>query len=146
MKDRQTLNLLWDLAKEREPVAAARVVAGLYFKNELVSVGFNRRKTHPLQKEFGKNDNSIYLHAEIDAIIQARKYLSESEFSKVSLFIARRKFEENKKNEVWGLAKPCPGCMRAIRYFKINRVIHTCDPDYSSGKYTYGIIEKGRHK
>lgn len=118
------------VARSIEPVANARLSAAIVYKNELVSIGTNRRKSHPFQKKFGKNSESIYMHAEISAIKEALKILTLQELSKSTLYICRMKFPSSvDKNMIYGLARPCEGCMRAIVEFKINKVIYSLDND-----------------
>ena len=101
-------------ARDHEPFAGAKICAILVRRNRIVSFGFNRKKTHPLQALFGKNEESIYLHAEIDAIVNALHSLSLSQLSECSLYIAR-----STKLKRPAIAKPCPGCQRAIEYYGI---------------------------
>lgn len=81
-------------------------------------VGFNRPKTHPLQKEFGRNEHSIFLHAEMDAIVQALR--NNDDFSGSSIYVARLY-----KNGKVAPSKPCSGCQDALDHFGILNVYHT---------------------
>ena len=126
---RERIEQLWELLDDSEPFSQARIASSVYYKNSIISVGFNRNKTHPLQKKFGRNEESIYLHAEIDAIIQARKYLTEDEIKSSIIYTARRKFLLNTNTEVWGLARPCEGCMKAIRTFGFKMVYYSKDEE-----------------
>ena len=73
MIDRPTriLSELALIAKELRPIQSARIAAAIVQKNNIVSIGVNSRKSHPFQKKYGKNDDSIFLHAETDAIKNA---------------------------------------------------------------------------
>ena len=103
---------------------AAAIVRG----NRIVSVGFNHKKSHPLQARFCKNEHAIFLHAEIAAIKNALKELSVEELSRTDLYITRvKKPKSFSKKFVWGLAKPCCGCQRAIEEFGIRGVVYTTD-------------------
>jgi len=98
-----------------------KLAAVLVTRDKHVFIGRNRLKTHPLQSRFGRNQHSIYLHAEIDAIVQAAK--AHEDITGSSLYIAR----------VWrdgtlALAKPCAGCERAIVHFGIEIVEWTVAP------------------
>ena len=120
------LELLREDVKTQEPVKSSRIKAGLIYKNELLSFGINRMKSHPFQKKFGKNEDAIYLHAEIDCIINAlRNNMSLDEISKSTLLVVRNKRQG--RNWVDGLAKPCLGCQKAISHFDIRNVIYTTD-------------------
>lgn len=101
-------------------------------KNEILSIGYSLKKTHPFQKRFGKNDKAIYLHAEIDAIHKALKRNTLETLQRSTIFIVRlKKFEVSKRKfiTIYGLAKPCQGCMAAIKEFGIKRIYHTCNED-----------------
>ena len=88
-------------------------------------VGFNRYKTHPLQKKFGCNSQSIYVHSEIDAIINAirelkiHRYKAQNEnlFDDYSMYVARVL-----GNGTPASAKPCIGCQRALIHFGIKNI------------------------
>lgn len=86
-------------------------------------IGYNKKKTHPLQKEFGKNPHSIYLHAEIDAIRQA--YRVEGYLGEANLYIARSRCDGS-----IATAMPCKGCQSAIEHFNINSVYFTTENGY----------------
>lgn len=71
-------------------------------KNDnLVSFGFNRYKTHPMQAEYAGHIKP-YLHAEISALVRARS-------SPHKAYIVRKT-----RSGTIGLAKPCPSCMSAL--------------------------------
>lgn len=77
----------------------------------------NYTKTHPLQKLFAELANkpqNIYLHAEIAAIIGAKN-------KKIKSIIISRYNKQGKPM----LAKPCPICELAIKYFEIKNIYHT---------------------
>lgn len=117
----RTLRQIAETSNERAKLAAAVVV-----DNEIVGLGVNRMKTHPMQAMFRKNNHAIYIHAEIDAIAKAVKALRTKDLSRATLYIARVK-KDRKDNWVDGLAKPCKGCMQAIASFGIKKVIWTED-------------------
>ena len=128
--DRHTgyLDYLSRIAATHEPVAKARVAAAMTYKRDIVSVGVNRLKSDPFQARFGKNEESIYLHAEIAAIKNAIKFLSGEELARAVLYICRLKYtDESRRAFQFGLVKPCRGCQKAIRHFGIRHVIFTTD-------------------
>lgn len=110
----------------------ARLAAGLWIKNDLVDVGWNQAKTSPFQATWGRNQDSIYLHAEIHLLKQVLNRISQEELarSKTTLIVTRVKKPNTERgrriypDEV-GMAKPCAGCMGAIQAFGIRRVIWT---------------------
>lgn len=86
-------------------------------RGKLLAVGKNSyTKTHPLQAFFGKKGgkpNAIYMHAELAALLKAKEPVHR-------LVVTRF----NKKGQPV-LAKPCPGCQEAIKYFGVKYVEHT---------------------
>jgi deoxycytidylate deaminase len=77
--------------------------------------------------EFGKNQDSLFLHAEVDAIKNALRLISVDQLSKSELYVVRVKRVEGKKGWFKGLAKPCEGCQRAIETFNLKAVHYTTD-------------------
>jgi tRNA(Arg) A34 adenosine deaminase TadA len=78
--------------------------------------------------EWGKNQDSIYLHAEIDAIKNALRLITQDQLAKCDIYIVRIKHPDNGSSSwVEGLAKPCSGCMRAITSFGLKKVFWTED-------------------
>ena len=128
-RDQKILAILSKAAEAADHVGIrAKLAAAIVIKNEIVAIGFNRRKSHPFQVQFQTNDKQIYLHAETDAINRALKYVSKEELKKATLYVARVKYLDNKtKKVVWAESKPCIGCQRAILSYGISNVIHTCD-------------------
>lgn len=96
-----------------------RHIAGLFRGRELIAVGFNQRKSHPLQARFGKNKDSIYLHAEIHCIANALKVISYKELKHCTLYVIRIQ-EQGLTNSA-----PCKGCTSAINAFNIGKVVHS---------------------
>jgi deoxycytidylate deaminase len=93
------MNMLSKIAIAVEPVAHARIAACVVYKNEIISFGINQKKSHPFQAIYGTNKESIFLHAETDAIKNALKIISVSELTKASLYICRVKYEACNKNK-----------------------------------------------
>ena len=108
------------IADAGEGAGKHKLAAALVKRNRVLGVGLNRSKTHPLQAKFGKNEQSIHLHAEIDAIKNALKRHTVDELVGSTLMVARIK-----KDGTPGSACPCSGCQRAIIHFGIKEVIHT---------------------
>jgi len=128
IKDR--LDKLSEAASQSKPVYRARMVAAIYLRNKLITLGHNSYKTHPFQARFGKMRECIYLHAETDAIKNALKHIDVVELRKASLYVARVKLQGSKsKVHIQGLARPCEGCQRAIATFGIEEVFYTLDDD-----------------
>ena len=131
-KHTKYVNLLSKMAADiSNPVSGnARLAACIVYKNDIVSFGVNEMKSHPFQAKYGKNSNSVYLHAETSAIKNALKYITQPELEKSTLYICRVKYMDPSKNKmIFGLSKPCPGCFRCINTFGIRQVIYTLDND-----------------
>lgn len=108
-----------------------KLAACLVIQNEIISVGYNSDKSHPMQKRFSKNSESIFKHAEIDCIVNALKHIDAEELKRATLYVYRVKRKE-KGDTGWidGMAEPCSGCKKAIEHFGIKRVFYSTDnPD-----------------
>jgi deoxycytidylate deaminase len=126
-KDLHVLHSLSHLAYLNKICAGAKISAAIVYKSEIIVLGFNKYKSHPIMLKFASNKSRIFLHAEADAIRKATKFLSEDELRKSCLYVCRVL-----KNGAWGISKPCDGCMNMIRSFEINRIIYS-----SNGKNSY---------
>lgn len=135
-KDLKFTELLARVAEDVAPVFRARIAAGIVIKNELISIGTNQVKTHPLQAKFAKHYQAIHIHAEIDAIAKAVKKIDPKRLANATLYVTRVK-QDREGNPVYGLAKPCQGCTRAIASFGLKRVVWTNDEDID-GKLILG--------
>lgn len=130
-KHDKIMNILSASAYAIEPVASARIAACIVLKNKIISFGYCQKKTHPLQKKYGKNNECVYLHAEIDAIRNALNFYDISDLKKATLYVCRVKSDsKNHKKMVLGLAKPCCGCQRAIANFELKNVIYSTEEGY----------------
>lgn len=106
------LNLATRLAKENPIQKLPQMAAVLELTNKQLVFGYNQRRTHPLQARFGKNSQSIYLHAEIDAI--RRALMLNYDIDGATLYVSRVL-----RSGITALAKPCIGCQRALVHFDI---------------------------
>ncbi len=86
-------------------------------RGRIISVGTNSySKTAPQQAKYAKvsgNSNKIYLHAEIAALLKARR--------KVYTLIVIRLNKQGKPM----LAKPCELCQLAISAAKVKNILHS---------------------
>lgn len=110
----------------QELVADARVCSAVVLSGEIIAIGQNKTKTHPLAKQYGKNADCMTIHAELDALIKASKQLDESELKRSTLYVCRIRMTPKRKI-LYGIAKPCCGCARAINAFGIRRLVYTND-------------------
>jgi deoxycytidylate deaminase len=94
------------------------MVAGLTKKGDLIGVGRNSMKSHPFQARFGRNENSIYLHAETAALLDAIN--NGEDPNGATMHVIRRL-----RDGTFGLARPCQGCMRALAAYGVDRVVYS---------------------
>lgn len=125
-RDAKVIRALAMIATTQEWVSNARVCSAVVLDRDIVSTGVNQNKTHPLARIYSKHPDCIKLHAELDAIIRALKHITPDELRRATLYVCRVKQTISKKN-IFGIAKPCLGCARAIAAFGIKRVVYTND-------------------
>lgn len=94
----------------------------------IIGIACNCNKTHPTQKYYNryriKNKNMLpKLHAEINCINSIRHL--DINFSKVKLYIYRIR-----KDQPFGLSRPCPSCMAAIKDLGIKDIYYTTNDGY----------------
>ena len=108
----------------------------IVYKKHIIGAAANSDKTHPMQAEynkyrkFNKTKNGIKhsVHAEIAAINSIPYVLGkEVEWSKVKIYIYRI---AKGKIGGYGLAKPCPACIQAIRDMNIQHIYYTGEGSY----------------
>ena len=102
------------------------------YQGQVIGLGCNANKTHPMQKFYNRYrqqpDNLLpKLHAEISCLNQI-KHLNIN-FTKVKLYIYRIR-----KVQPYGMARPCPSCMAAIKHLGIKNVYYTTDAGYAHEK------------
>jgi deoxycytidylate deaminase len=106
-----------------------KLAAALAHKKTIISIGTNELRTHPLQGKFRKNNDAVFLHAEIAAIANALNHMNKDDLRDSTLYVHRvkRKSSLNHKDWIDGLAFPCEGCTSAIISFGIKRVVYSTD-------------------
>jgi len=126
------LNILQVMAETVPVEFRGRLAAAVVHRNEILSFGVNQMKSHPFQRQYSSNEDSIYLHAETDAIKNALKKHDIATIAKSKLYICRVKYDnEFGRTLQWGLSKPCAGCQKAIATFNIKHVCYTTDDGYN---------------
>lgn len=108
------------------------------YQGNIISIGCNCNKTHPIQKKYNQyrkpSDFMLpKLHAEINCI-NSIKHL-DINFSKVKLYIYRIR-----KDQPFGLSRPCPSCMAAIKDLGIRDVYYTTNDGYAHERIEKYII------
>ena len=101
--------------------------AVLVAKNgDVLGVGANVRKTHPLQAELAAKvglEHKIFLHAELQCLINAKR----RDVRGARLFIYREFVDGGT-----ALARPCPICMAGIKRFGIKEIVYTTPDGYAT--------------
>jgi len=105
------------------------------YQGQVIGLGCNCNKTHPSQQYYNqyreKSDSLLAkLHAEMSCLNSIKN--QNINFSKVKLYIYRIR-----KSQPFGLARPCPSCMAAIRDLGIRDIYYT-----TNDGYVYEKIEK----
>lgn len=107
----------------------------LVYKNKVVSVGYNIKKSHPYQKilnryrnqngrEFDVNKRNNYLHSEMNCLRNVERL--NINFNKCYLFIYR----ENKDGSLDN-CYPCKSCQMRLKELGINRIFYTDKDGYN---------------
>lgn len=99
-----------------------KMAAGIVYRRHLVSTGVNSYKTHPLMLSPGYHREQIFMHAEVDAIRNALRLISQDQLAKSAIYIVRVKRTADLSGWQFGMAKPCQGCCRMIASFGISSV------------------------
>jgi len=97
-------------------------------QGQVIGLGCNCNKTHLMQKYYNRyrepSESMLpKLHAEINCINQI-KHL-DINFLKVKLYIYRIR-----KDQPFGLSRPCPSCMAAIKDLGIRDIYYTSNEGY----------------
>jgi deoxycytidylate deaminase len=105
------------------------------YQGQVIGLGCNCNKTHPTQKFYNRyreeSENMLpKLHAEINCLNQIKNL--DINFSKVKLYIYRIR-----NDQPYGLSRPCPSCMAAIKDLGIRNIYYTTNDGYS-----YEYLEK----
>lgn len=98
------------------------------YRGNIIGIGCNCNKTHPIQKVYNKyrsRSESLLpkLHAEINCINSIKNL--DINFSKVRLYIYRIR-----RDQPFGLSRPCPSCMAAIKDLGIRNIYYTSNDGY----------------
>lgn len=98
------------------------------YHGNIIGIGCNCNKTHPTQKFYNRyrisSDSMLpKLHAEISCINSIKNL--DINFPKVKLYIYRIR-----KDQPFGLSRPCPSCMAAIKDLGIRDIYYTTNDGY----------------
>lgn len=108
------------------------------YKNKILNFKSNTCKTHPMQKYYNNRYRKFYkssrpcnhtMHAEIAALFTIPiSVTNQIDWRDVNIYIYRI---APGLPEKMGLARPCAGCMAAIREFGIKNVYYTTDMGFA---------------
>lgn len=109
------------------------VGAVVVYKNKIIGRGHNSNKTHPAQQFYNeryRNFNNVdgafikhSVHAELASLNDVSFIVGKNiDWSKAKIYVYR--ISAGRKNG-YGLSKPCPACMAAIRDVGIKHVYYT---------------------
>lgn len=98
------------------------------YQGVVIGIGCNSDKTHPVQDYYNRYRarDDYYLpklHAEISCINSIRHL--NINFSKVKLYIFRTRITQS-----YGLSRPCPSCMAAIKDLGIRNIYYTTNDGF----------------
>lgn len=98
------------------------------YQGTIIGIGCNCNKTHPMQQKYNKYRKKPYgllpkLHAEINCLNSVKHF--DINFSKVKLYIYRIR-----KDQPFGLARPCLSCMAAIKDLGVKDIYYTTNDGY----------------
>lgn len=98
------------------------------YQGNIIGIACNCNKTHPTQQFYNKYRKQCdympaKLHAEINCINSIKNL--NIKFSKVKLYIYRIR-----KDQPFGISRPCPSCMAAIKDLGIRDIYYTTNDGY----------------
>lgn len=101
------------------------------YQGNIIGIACNTNKTHPMQRYYNRyreHPQIAYfapkLHAEINCISSIRHL--NINFSKVKLYIYRTRCDQE-----YGMSRPCPSCMAAIKDLGIRHIYYTTNDGFS---------------
>ena len=108
-----------------------KIGAVIVLKREIISVGYNKHKSHPIMKVFNKkyrgfNTKESNIHAEMNALMKCKHINIKG----ATIYIYREL-----KDGSLGNCFPCPACQRRIITAGIKRIVYT----YYDGIYELKI-------
>jgi tRNA(Arg) A34 adenosine deaminase TadA len=126
-QDEKWIRRAESIALSIKPCAHARLGAILVYKDREIGRGYNRLKSHPLALKWGRNSESIFIHAELDALLNAQRTNNDINWKRTTLYVCRVKKTSARGRFVRGISKPCCGCQAAIAHFDVGRFVYTTD-------------------
>lgn len=113
------IKFLVELAKSSDFVGKSKHASCVVYKNRIIGYGTNQLKSHPIMLDFFPEEK-IFLHAEISSIIHSINNCGIEILKKSDLYVIRL----GRKDKILN-SDPCEGCMRAIKFYDLKKVIHS---------------------
>lgn len=127
-RDIKILNTLQTMALDVPPVKTARLASAIAIRGNVMALGNNQLKSHPFHRTYGKNEDSLFWHAETHCIHNFIRKHDVDLLQKATLYVVRIKRPSERSREfVLGMARPCRGCMSCIEDFGIPRIVYSND-------------------
>ena len=114
------LHYLEPIARKSPLIRHSRHAAAITWNSKVLVVGAAKYKTHPMQKNYSRSPEGIFLHAEIDAIIKVINKHGSDILKECELHVVRITKGGSLSNST-----PCEGCQKAINAFNIQKVYHS---------------------
>lgn len=114
------------------------------YQGAIIGIGYNQNKTHPVQKKYNKYrymyNNGCEALPKLHAEINCLNFIKHMDinFSKVKLYVYRIR-----KDQPFGMSRPCPSCMAAIKDLGIRDIYYTTNDGYvheKIKKYDIGVV------
>lgn len=120
------------MAREHEydPSMDYRLCALIVSGGNIVSSGFNKRGGSQLQEYYRTTDRAISVHAEVDAILRARRKI---DMTGSKIYVVRLLRTDRHGKPVYGMARPCEMCSDVLYAYGIKRAVYSVDSN------TYGV-------
>lgn len=110
--------MIKNIAKNINHSLRSKHAAILVEKKKIISIGINKMKSHPVQKQFTRDPELAYIHAEVDCL----KSISKLNVKRATLYVVRVN-----KNGNLAESCPCDGCKKLIQSIGISRLVYSID-------------------
>jgi deoxycytidylate deaminase len=94
-------NTLRVLAEDVAPIKSSRMTAAIVRGKDIISLGANQMRTHPFQAKFGKNPESLFWHAETNAIYNALRVMDVEGLKKADLYVCRGQIFQHQTRAIY---------------------------------------------
>lgn len=109
------IRTLQNISKNLDHGLRCKHSAMLTVANKIVSIGVNKAKSDPLQKQYARHAHLTWTHAEIDCLKGI-----EINLKRATLYVVRTDDLGNFMESC-----PCSGCRSLINKLKIPRIVHS---------------------